>query len=146
MKKSLFLLLLPIQLNWGMFRGEPKPEHTAMSAIHISYYATELGDGRFKFDSAVVEFDSLNSYTRTSDLYTLRHEQLHIDLAQTQVNYINKVARGYTYSKENYEVMIEEMTKRWKKEDDRYDFETNHSINKIAQQRWDLFIAKELAK
>lgn len=149
MKKALLLLILPIQLNWGMFKGTPNPHHTALSALSIGWYQSTWEDGvHVRFDSAVVEFNEYGSYTNTSDLYILNHEQGHLNILYLEVRKINKWIHIHhiKYTQEQFEAMQLELTRRWHKMDDAYDEDSDNSINKIGQARWDLFIAKELAK
>lgn len=150
MKKSaLFLLILPIQLNWGMFKGTPNPHHTAMSALSIGWYQSTWEDGvHVRFDSAVVEFNEYGSYTNTSDLYILAHEQGHYITAYLECLYINKWIHIHhiKYTQDQFDAMQLELTRRWHKQDDLYDEQTSHSENKEMQARWNKWFVKELAK
>lgn len=149
MKKSaLFLLILPLQLNWSMFKGKPNPHHTAMSSLSIGWYQSTFEDGvHVRFDSAVVEFNEYGSYTNTDDPYILNHEQGHLNILYLQVRNINKWIHIHhiKYTEEQFETMQLELTRRWHKADDEYDEQTDNSINKEAQKKWDTWIAKQLS-
>lgn len=135
-------------LTWNDFQGSPQPDHTAMTSVDISFIATDLGDGHVIFDSAIVEFHPEKSFTNTKDLYVLNHEQGHLNICLLQCRYINNLSHIHHihYTEAQYDAMVSEVTRRWHKQDDRYDQETNHSINHEAQAKWDKFIADELNK
>src|SRR5579863_3419681 len=70
--KKLILLVLPWHLlTWSDFKGTPKTDHTAYSAMSIGFEYTDLGDGHVIFEDAAVEFIPESSYTNTSDPYIL---------------------------------------------------------------------------
>lgn len=145
--KKLMLLVLPWHLlTWSDFKGTPKTDHAAYSAMSIGFEYTDLGDGHVIFEDAAVEFLPESSYTNTNDPYILNHEQGHVNICQIQVNYINNLSHIHHihYRKDQFEAMKNEMTRRWNRMDDAYDKETDNSINHKEQDRWDIYIAKQL--
>lgn len=134
------------QLTWADFRGVPKPDHAANSNIRLSFAYTDLGDGHYMLDSIYAEFNPDLSYTNTSDSAILLHENQHFLIAYLEANYVNHLSHikhiHYTYAE--FKAMKAEVSRRWEKQDDRFDFETNHGINKEKEASWELWIAKQL--
>lgn len=138
----------PPIITWSDFKGTPKKEHAALSSIALGFSYTELPDGRIMFDSASVTFNPELSYTNTDDPEVLRHEQGHLILAYLLCLYENSIPgiHHIHYSKEQFENMMNEMKRRWDRDDKRYDEETQHSENKSQQLKWEKYFTKELLK
>ncbi len=146
MKKSILLLLLPIQITWADFKATPKPDHAAYISMSIGFEYTDLGDGHIIFEDAAVEIHPEASYSNTSDLYILAHEQGHVNIAQAMCNYVNNLSHIHHihYTKAQFEAMKNEIIRRWDREDSLYDLQTRHSEDKDQQAKWDIFLAKQL--
>ncbi len=143
-------------LTWVHF--EAQPDET--SSFHANTNAGLSYSWGFKNINGLIEleyevksyFNPKGSWVRKAsrNIHLLQHEQLHFDitelharklkkrLADVNVNELGKqpgeVLNGY------YKIIDKERTLMQQK----YDRETNHSIDKNAQARWQGYIAKEL--
>lgn len=142
----LFMFVSWKRLQWSDFQGCPKTDHTAMISLSIGFEYTDLQDGHYIFEDAAVVLHPEESYTHTSDLYILNHEQGHYNIAQIQCNYINNLSHIHHihYTKAQFDAMKNEIIRRWDRMDSCYDAQTQNSINKEMQAKWDAKIAKML--
>lgn len=143
-------------LSWKDFQGTPD-NHNSGGAITASGYAF---DADIKMDGHViylnigvyVYFDKKRSWKKAninSD-YHLLHEQHHFDISRLAAeNFIKAVAKA-KFTKDNYNQLINTLFDQSYKEclllQEQYDRETQHSINKEEQLRWNDFIADKIRK
>jgi hypothetical protein len=151
--KTLLLLLFPFvsmsgskELTWDDFKGTPKPDHTAYVSMSIGFEYTDLQDGHYIFEDAAVTIHPESSYSNSHDPYILNHENGHLKIAQIQCNYINNLSHIHHihYTKEGFEAMKREIIRRWDRMDSLFDEQTQHSINREMQAKWDIKIARML--
>lgn len=134
--------------NWSNYTG--KAENNGMvaqtaSKIEISYgirnnvISTQVG-------SSFIPYESWVKKNHQSD-YLLNHELLHFDITEVYARKLRKrfdleVKTVKDYSK--IDKIYSQTMAEWEKEQDLYDFQTNHSINKAQQVLWNEKVAKDL--
>lgn len=142
--KSLILLILPWHLlTWSDFKGAPYGGFTAVSSIDM-VFESHGNDDYDILDSATVMFHPEESFSRSKDPYVLNHEQGHLNICYLECRYLNRISKNKRYTHDQFDAMIKEITRRWHRTDDAYDLETDHSINKEMQAKWDIRIYKML--
>lgn len=134
--KALFILFLfsfsntPIsykQLTWADFKGKPTNDHLASTCSGIV----------IEKDTAYAVFEPDKSWTRTNDVATLRHEQLHFAITKYWAEKVceaqkRNVKIGFTLNE-----YIADYLSQWDLMEARYDFETNHGQDAEAQRQWE---------
>lgn len=138
-------------LRWSDFKGTPK-RSSQEEAMTDSGMSIELKcDG--KTSTAVIKsyFNPLKSWTKDKQsAYLLRHEQLHFDITELFVRRLRAQLVQFGDDCEKLNAHLEDFYNRNYKEfvayQDRYDRESNHSINKEKQAYWEEKVAKELAE
>ncbi len=137
-------------LQWADFEGEVKDTSSfdAECFANVSYEYVFYSPNDFRFD-VYANFDRNNSWRRKemqSD-ELLRHEQLHFNIAELFADRLKFEFENYIYS-EDYETEIVGIFNRVKvayhQMQDEYDEETNHSLNKEEQKKWEDFIHDQL--
>lgn len=146
-------------LSWEEFRAEPDKRSTfqANTSAGISYsWGIRNENGRLTLKYEVQSyFNPDGSWvvpeSRGSG-YLLKHEQLHFDITELHARKLRKNLSkikvedlgkdpGKTLN-EMYEVMEQEKSLMQLK----YDKETNHSIDREAQARWQEYVKREIKK
>lgn len=129
MKSLLLLLLIPFastpvryrQLTWADFKGKPTNDHLASTCSGIV----------IESDTAYAVFEPDKSWTRTNDVATLRHEQLHFSITKKFAEFVAWDA------KTNDESHIVWDLQEWSRAEEAYDSETNHGQDTAAQRQWE---------
>jgi hypothetical protein len=133
MKSLLLILFIPFsntpisyrQLTWYDFKGVPQPGST----IARSYTGIVI-----EKDTAYAIFESDKSWTRTNDVATLRHEQVHFAITRLYAEFISDELKGK--KKPN----IDDLLERWGIAEDNYDKDTDHGRNDAEQKKWEEMI------
>lgn len=139
------------RLTWGDFVGEPDsraPLH-ALASTNIDMKARCV-KGTFKFEvKSVFLMEESWSKNKISDPL-LFHEQLHFDLTEIYARRIRKELQELTDACGADHTMINSIVNRifdeWKQEQDLYDEESHHGLNKVAQQKWADLISLRLSQ
>ncbi|MFM1875876.1 MAG: hypothetical protein RL266_1613 [Bacteroidota bacterium] len=137
------------RLKWSDFKAAPK-RLSPNAALTDSGMSIELKcDG--KTSKAVVKcyFNPHKSWTKdTQSTYLLKHEQLHFDITELFVRKLRAQLAKFGNDCEALSKHIEEYYQRNYKEfvayQDRYDRESEHSLNKEKQAYWEQKVAREL--
>jgi len=145
-----------LKLTWEDFQGEQNLESGAVavtaSGITFSYAVR-------KSNSRIVDFQALikaHFYPEKSwvikelaDDYILAHEQLHFDITELHVRKLRKLISEVKVSQNLdriFNAIHQDMNNELAEMQNRYDSETNNSIEKIAQAKWIVYVDKELKK
>ncbi len=144
-----------LPINWSDFKGKVDitSPYSAMSAIGIHYKYNCWSDGivyKMTFEVSS-RFDKTKSWSKKylESGYTLKHEQLHFDIAELVSRIFRREVENKTYSKDYKNETISIFNKYMQylqKLQQKYDEETEHSRNKRKQKEWESFIRKELEK
>lgn len=168
MKKSLlfFIILVPIlcraqggqddlihwkeraKLTWADYQGKADPNADA-AASTATFLGVEYNfkDGHLGY-IITCSFSKSKSWGLHKNDYILAHEQGHFDIAEIFARQLHKKLKAYTFDKKNYQSdlrkIYEEIMAAKEAMQNKYDQETNHSINKEKQAEWQEKIGKEL--
>lgn len=137
------------KLKWSDFQGKPIPNiaEKAMTASSVEYSYSATG-AEFKYEVLCKFFPKLSWKVEDQlNAYMLQHEQTHFDITELYARLMRKrlseeikVANDITkISKIGVEI-----TTQWKQEQNKYDSETEHSIDTEKQAEWNESIQKRL--
>lgn len=145
------------KLIWTDFKGEPDVNSNAAavtaSGISFSYSISKSSvSGVTGFDTKVfAHFYPEESWCKPKliDNYILKHEQFHFNVTELHVRYLrenisklkisNTVANQLDALNKQANLALLVMQKQ-------YDAESNYSIDKEGQKKWEAFISKELKR
>ena len=152
----------PEKIDWDThFHGQPDQysPYAAVTATIWQYsYVTKISANKlhidFKFKAGV---DSEKSWVKTKRIKNkeiskelLNHEQGHVYINYLLLKNGEETIRNQKYTKLNYKKLIkhtaDKVSKKYSELQIRYDDETDHGSNLVAQGRWDNLIKKELSK
>ena len=150
----------PEKIQWNThFKAKPDKysPYAAITATTWQYsYITQIRGNKihidFNFIGGVVPEKSWVNNKRIKDKKVskelLNHEQGHVYINYLLLKKGEDVIRNQKYNTSNYKKLIKHTAdKESKKYSDlqaRYDDETNHGSNLIAQKKWDIFFKAEL--
>ncbi|MGB3007834.1 MAG: DUF922 domain-containing protein [Chitinophagaceae bacterium] len=128
------------KLTWADYKATPNPDSDA-AATTTTYlkieYNIRSNNFSFKIQS---KFSKSRSWGLHKSAYILSHEQGHFDIAEIFARKLNKEMSNYqfnnkTFQKELKEIYNNVIDEKTEMQND-YDRETNHSINKEKQEKW----------
>lgn len=96
-------------------------------------------------------FDKSKSWclSKAKNEWTLAHEQRHFDITVINACALYRALQQKIFSKD-FEKEIAEIQNKYRRineeEQDQYDSETNHGINKVKQAEWNEYIIRRLAE
>jgi hypothetical protein len=143
-------------LTWSDFEATPKPKSgsVALTASGITF-----GYSLKTMDAKIIDFETwvdAHFYPEKSwylkdkaDRAILKHEQLHFDITELHVRQFRKAISELKVS-QKIKVQLETLQQAINAEANdmqkRYDKETEHSMNREIQKKWEDFVAMELSK
>ncbi|MGI9545608.1 MAG: DUF922 domain-containing protein [Flavobacteriaceae bacterium] len=141
------------KLVWSDFKGQPQSNSriAAVTASGLSYkFSSMERDGYYEVEYTVSTFfypEQSWYQAHMCDEVVLGHEQLHFDISELFARKMRRIMDGTRFTKNVksevnaiYKNTIEELTAF----QDRYDQETNFSMNKEAQLIWNKAIKEAL--
>jgi hypothetical protein len=136
------------KLTWADYKSSPEPDSDAAAStttyLGISYDISNKSFS-YKIES---RFSKTRSWGLHKTAYILSHEQGHFDIAEIFARKLNKKMSAYKFDRRTYEKdldkIYDDVTKEKTAFQNRYDRETNHSINKTEQTKWLTLIATML--
>lgn len=144
------------QLNWADFRGIPdvKADAGAVTASGFAYTANIRSSSKlFRLNIFIYTFfNKKNSWKKQNIMsdYHLRHEQVHFDITRIAAENFRTMLQTSNFTKENYSQLLKHVWLKaqdgWNMMQTAYDEETNHSIRKKDQKRWNNFAEEEIKK
>lgn len=137
------------KLTWNDFKGK----QTNPAAIAVSnsggIYKTDCLNNVCSIRAWSVFYPD-SSFAVTRDSYILVHEQGHFDITEIFTRRFIKQMKSWQGCNEmkadQVPIMAERCGRMREEMQQQYDKETQCSLDHSAQERWNLFIAKELAK
>lgn len=145
-----------IKLKWADFEGELNPN---VFAYAVTSYKIDIIPENVKVDkndniqnyeqlTVVASFYKKQSWTVSSNIELLKHEQLHFDIAEL---FARKIRKRYSELKSTkqkaYSTYWKEYSLLWKEcreMQKQYDSETNHGANNEKNLNWNVKIAASL--
>lgn len=137
------------QLQWSDFKATPliNASEAAMTAssININYYTK----GNNIFWSVGVNFFPYASWSKQDKQndYILKHEQLHFDITELYARKFRQALATQVFTKNDIKklkVIQKSILQQWENEQNKYDLETDHSINEEKQATWQKDIEQRL--
>jgi hypothetical protein len=144
------------RLSWNDFKGKPDNNHFG-GAVTASGYAF---DADIKLEGKIIYlnigvyvfFNKSQSWKKpniNSD-YHLLHEQVHFDITRLGAESFIKQLVNSKFTKDNYNQLLDSIFDKSYNENiamqQQYDRETQHSINRNIQLKWNDRISEELSK
>ncbi|MEJ8756978.1 DUF922 domain-containing protein [Pontibacter sp. H259] len=134
------------KLSWQDFKGRPKPTDMHKGAeitvsIFLKIKDTSFWSGRITYDAYAVAFKD-ESWVRPAykDDYSLKHEQLHFDIAhlyaETLEAKLNTLDSKTTKDQAEVEKILKNHLAEMRAFQDRYDRETEGGNNYAKQKKW----------
>jgi hypothetical protein len=133
-----------MKLRWADYKGKSDPSVGAAAST-----ATYLGiDYNFSPKGLTYKitcsFSKNKSWGLHKTAYILTHEQGHFDIAEIHARILNKKMAAYKFDRNTYKTdlrkIYEEVIAEKEMMQNKYDEETNHSIEKDKQAEWNLKI------
>ena len=111
-----------------------------------------MGQGSMHFTFATASYmDKSKSWVREGKQTPalLSHEQLHFDISEFFARKLLQALNNYSYTsdyKSEIDQVHQQMADARKAMEEKYDAQTNHSLNKIKQAEWELYVSQLLSK
>ncbi len=133
------------KLTWADYKSSPEPDSDAAAStttyLGISY---DINNRSFSY-KIESRFSKTHSWGLHKTAYILSHEQGHFDIAEIFARKLNKKMSEYKFDRRTYQKdlnkIYDDVTKEKTAFQNKYDRETNHSINKAEQAKWLKLIA-----
>ena len=143
------------KLTWQDFKGKPKPSDMHKGAeitvsIFLKIRDTSFWSGKITYDAYAVAFKD-ESWVKPAykDDYSLKHEQLHFDIAhlyaETLEVELNSLDSKTSKDQAAVEKMLKNQLAEMSKFQDRYDRETQGGNNYAKQKKWATKIEKAIS-
>jgi DNA repair exonuclease SbcCD ATPase subunit len=145
--------------SWNLFKGKVNKRHLhemghntgAVTVSSLSYTTLQTSPIQSTVN-ITARFHPEESWTRYPQLKdekdALKHEEGHLDITEIYARRIRQIVSKTRYKSRNFKdqlrSLFQEMAQKHSDEQRLYDRETNHSINKEAQAKWNARIEKEL--
>lgn len=128
------------RLTWADYKASPDPDSDAAAStttyLMISY---NLSNENFSY-TIESKFSRTRSWGLHKTAYILSHEQGHFDIAEIFARKLYKKMNGYVFNRKTYQKELkkiyQDILDEKEEMQNRYDKETNHSINKDKQAEW----------
>ncbi|SNR15445.1 hypothetical protein [Tenacibaculum jejuense] len=121
--------------------------HGAGASVGLSISYRKIGNNiRFNIHSKFYKFES---YVFKKNNHLLKHEQLHFDIVELYARKLRKqflLLKKERVSLDDYFLVYESVNKKLDENQDFYDRETQHSLNKEKQKEWSFSIKNKLKK
>jgi hypothetical protein len=145
-------------LQWTDFKGSPDN-----SSPYFAYTAwktnVKFSGVQFEGDKAIingfemsVEFDANKSWVKTGKetVDLLKHEQGHFDVGVLYMQEVLKTIAAASFTragyKEEFQKIIKDIHLKYVAMSEKYDAETNHSIKRDVQEKWNAFFGEKVKR
>lgn len=128
------------KLSWNDYKASPDPSSDA-AASTTTYLSIEYNITRTSFGYKIKSrFSKTRSWGLHKTDHILSHEQGHFDIAEIFARKLNKLMKEYTFDWSTYrqdlKKIYQDVLDEKEEMQNKYDEETNHSINKEKQEEW----------
>lgn len=140
-------------LSWSDFKGNPSAgdNFVASTSSGMSQSYVIGGDGVLNKEETqvVAHFYPEYSWFKTKDTTALllKHEQTHFDITEIHARILNARIQSYKFtsnSKVEVKALYEKIEDQRRNMQRKFDEETNHSINREEEKKWEVRIARLL--
>ena len=138
----------PVQ--WADFKGQPlsnsREAALTASSIEFSYETNGVNTIRWQVHSKFFPEMSWSKKDHRNS-WILKHEQLHFDITEIYARIMRKRFLEEVHSVKDlpkFKTIAKQVMSDWNKEQNDYDSETKHSINKSKQEEWNQAVAERL--
>jgi hypothetical protein len=147
------------EFHWGMFRGKVKPglvteagkNVAAVTVSSLSYQTFDITSRSAKVSIAAF-FNPKESWTKYPRIpnpeEALIHERRHFDICEIYARKIRQEVSQNRFHHGNFNQKLDAIFKRFagefQSEQQKYDHETSHSLNKEVQLKWNAMIDAQL--
>jgi hypothetical protein len=137
------------KLVWPDFKGAPDSSSPYKAFTESGIHTEISAKNNEAIISIKVSFDKTKSWTKeTNSRELLTHEQVHFDITEVWARKFRQKLKGKTFSIKTFQSELNatqaSIFKESKEIQVLYDKETEHSVNKANQQKWNKKIAEEL--
>lgn len=138
------------QLSWNDFEGEPRHDIEQISALTSSGIVHYKGckDGKiiYKVQAYFEKNESWVKDVARTD-HHLHHEQLHFDITELYARKLRRALSEKNYScgqEAQFDAFIDQFLRFWEVEQQSFDYNTQHSIDRAQQEQWSHKIEEKL--
>jgi hypothetical protein len=139
-------------LTWADFQGKPQPAEQ-LAALTAANIDAQIGCRDYVFAGQVqAVFIPAESWVRDAKKASpnlLRHEQLHFDITELYARMMRQKLSLTKFDCEHLQPAFRNLSNAsfsaWKREEARYDGETNNGLNEVKQKFWEAQVAQRLA-
>jgi hypothetical protein len=135
-----------IKLKWTDFKKiNNKKMSAALSTTAITYTISKINKA-YEVSVLCVLDKNESYYNGNSNTdYILNHEQRHFDITYIYTcKFINRLKAEPNLNGNTALFIYNQILSEWNSFQDKYDLETNNSINKVEQEKWDKIIDSQL--
>jgi len=142
------------KLSWGDFKGSPNANGgfvaSTSSGMSQSYVIDGSGMLNKNETHVTAHFYPEYSWYSTKDTTAglLKHEQTHFDITEIHARILHKRIQAYAFtanSKAEVKALYEQVEEERRAMQRAFDTETNHSINREEEKKWEAEIARLLS-
>ena len=148
-----------VDFNWSMFKGKINPHQVAtlgkntgaVTVSSLTYKTSVLGKlALIKVSALFLPFESWTRYPKLENAdEALLHEKRHFDICEIFARKLRQAIIMNHFSKSRFstsmETLFNKITQEYQLEQEKYDRETQHSLDPVQQQRWSKMIDAELS-
>ncbi|GAA4012297.1 hypothetical protein GCM10022408_26230 [Hymenobacter fastidiosus] len=139
-------------LTWADFKTRPAPAEQ-LAALTSATIDVQVGCQDYVFSARVkAVFMPTESWVRDARHASpnlLRHEQLHFDITELHARLLRQKLKVVKLDCEHLQPAFQNLSNAsfaaWKREESRYDGETNHGLNEARQKFWEAQVQQRLA-
>lgn len=139
------------KLTWNDFEGQPRFDYESISALTssgiIHYKGCKDGEITFKVQAYFEKDESWVKEEALTD-HHLTHEQIHFDITELAARRLRKSLKERKFKcgeEAEFETFVSTFIDNWRHEQKSFDFQSQHSLNKVQQKEWFYKIEMELS-
>jgi len=141
-----------VPLTWDDFKGQPQSgSYVATTNSGISFsYAIQKKNNQYSVTYTIESFFYPYGSWYQKDKVTpqvLKHEQTHFDITELHARKFRKRMEAISTErnpKREIQNLFNTIEKERKEMQEKFDLETNHSINKEEEKAWENYVQKQL--
>jgi hypothetical protein len=136
------------KLSWSDFKASPDDSNPFFAVTRAGFGYKYNADQDSIHVTTSTNFKPAQSWVKKPSDHLLIHEQLHFDIAEyfrrIFIERISKATIAFGNAKQSLPDLYSQTIAELRKEQLKYDEETNHSINKELQEKWRLKYQEKL--